>query len=148
MRHLALLGLLPLLFTHSLACAGDAAQVFFDNGELNYVGELGEQANARLFALYDGLKEKPVTLSIRSPGGPTTHGLALGQWVQDHKLDVKVLEYCMSSCANYVFTAGRHKVVSNFAVIGLHGGLSSVSFHFDDATQKCSTRCRRRNARH
>jgi ATP-dependent protease ClpP protease subunit len=136
MRHPALLGVLPLLFTHSLACAGDAAQVFLDNGELNYVGELGEQANARLFALYDGLKEKPATLSIRSPGGPTTHGLALGQWVHDHKLDVKVMEYCMSSCANYVFTAGIHKVVSNFAVIGLHGGLSSASFHFDDATQK------------
>src|SRR5689334_6314296 len=123
MRHLALPAFLPLLFTASLACAADPTQVFVDNGELNYVGVLDEQANARLFALYDGLKDKPATLAIRSPGGPTTHGLALGKWVLDHKLDVKVMEYCMSSCANCVFPAGAHKVVSNFAVIGLHGGL-------------------------
>jgi hypothetical protein len=131
-----LLSLLPLLFTHAPAGAGDPTQVYLDHGELNYVGLLDEQANARLFALYDGLKDKPTTLSIRSEGGPTGHGLALGQWVHDHKLDVKVLEYCMSSCANYVFPAGAHKVVSNFAVIGLHGGLSSASVNFDESTKK------------
>lgn len=136
MRQLALPAFLPLLFTASLVCAADTTQVFADHGELNYVGLLDEQANAKLFALYDSLKDKPTTLAIRSPGGPTTLGLALGQWVRDRKLDVKVLEYCMSSCANYVFPAGAHKVVSNFAVIGLHGGLSSVSFSFDEATQK------------
>jgi ATP-dependent protease ClpP protease subunit len=136
MRHLALTAFLPLLFSASLACAADPTQVFVDHNELNYVGPLDEQANAKLFAFYDSLKDKPTTLSIRSPGGPTTQGLALGKWVQDHKLDVKVLEYCMSSCANYVFPAGAHKVVSNFAVIGLHGGLSSTSFSFDEATKK------------
>jgi len=118
------------------AHAADTTQAFVDRNELQYVGELDDQANARLFALYDGLKDKPTTLSIRSPGGPTGAGLALGQWVRDHKLDVKVLEYCLSSCANYVFPAGIHKVVSNFAVIGLHGGLSSTSFSFDADTQK------------
>ena len=62
--------------------------------------------------------------------------MALGNWVHDHKLDVKVMEYCLSSCANYVFPAGAHKIVSNFAVIGFHGGLSSTSFSFDEATKK------------
>jgi hypothetical protein len=142
MRHPALPGLLPgllpLLFASSLACAADATstQVYLAHGELNYVGQVGEQANAKLFALYDGEKEKPVTLAIRSEGVPTTEGLALGQWVRDHKLEVRVLEYCMSSCANYVFPAGARKVVSNFAVIGLHGGLSSASFKFSESTQK------------
>ncbi|MGO4479661.1 hypothetical protein AB4Z32_25810 [Massilia sp. 2TAF26] len=138
MRHPARSGFLPLLLVSFLACAADATstQVYLDHDELNYVGPLDEQANAKLFALYDSLKEKPARLAIRSEGGPTTQGLALGQWVRDHKLDVKVLEYCMSSCANYVFPAGQHKVVSNFAVIGLHGGLSSTSFNFDEATKK------------
>ena len=116
--------------------AGETPQVYLDNDELNYVGLLDGQANARLFALYDSLEQKPTTLSIRSRGGPTSHGLALGQWVRDHKLDVKVMEYCLSSCANYVFPAGIHKLVSNFAVIGLHGGLSSTSFSFDESSQK------------
>lgn len=127
---------LALLAAHG--AHADTAQVFVDRNELVYFGELDQQANARLFALYDGLKDKPATLSIRSAGGPTGAGLELGQWVRDRKLDVKVMEYCMSSCANYVFPAGIHKVVSNFAVIGLHGGLSSASFslNIDPDTQK------------
>ena len=128
--------MLPLLFISSMARAADTTQVFHDQGELNYVGPLDEQANAKLFALYDSLKDKPDTLAIRSKGGPTTQGMALGQWVHDHKLDIKVLEYCLSSCANYVFPAGAHKVVSNFAVIGLHGGASSASFNYDESTKK------------
>jgi len=120
------------------AHAADTTQVFVDRNELVYFGELDQQANTRLFALYDSLKDKPATLSIRSVGGPTGAGLQLGQWVRDRKLDVKVMEYCMSSCANYVFPAGIHKVVSNFAVIGLHGGLNSTSFslNLDPDTQK------------
>jgi hypothetical protein len=136
MRQLTLPAFVPLLFSASLACAADATQVFHDHGELHYVGPLDEQANAKLFALYDSLTDKPDKLAIRSEGGSTTQGLALGQWVRDHKLDVKVLEYCLSSCANYVFPAGVHKIVSNFAIIGLHGGLSSTSFNYDDATKK------------
>jgi len=136
MRQLSLL--LPMLFNASLACAAEptSTQVFHDHGELHYVGPIDEQANARLFALYDGLQDKPDTLAIRSEGGSTTQGLALGEWVRDHKLDVKVLEYCLSSCANYVFPAGRHKKVSNFAIIGLHGGLGSASFNYDESTKK------------
>lgn len=136
MRHLALPVMLPLLFISSMVCAADTAQVFHDQGELHYVGVLDKQANAKLFALYESLKDKPDILAIRSTGGPTTEGMALGQWVHEHKLDVKVLEYCLSSCANYVFPAGAHKVVSNFAVIGLHGGLSSTSFSYDESTKK------------
>jgi len=118
------------------AGSDEPTQVYVADGELVYVGLLDPQANARLFALYDSLKDKPAVLSIRSRGGTTGYGLALGRWVRDHKLDVKVMEYCMSSCANYVFPAGIHKLVSNFAVIGFHGGLSSKSFQFDAATQK------------
>ena len=118
------------------AHAADTTQVFVDRNELVYVGQLDDRANLRLFALYDGLKEKPVTLSIRSVGGPTGAGLVLGQWVREHKLDIKVMEYCLSSCANYVFPAGIRKIVSNFAVIGLHGGLASTEFSWDAGTQK------------
>lgn len=112
----------------------EETQVYIVSGELNYVGKLSAEANARLFALYDAQESKPTTLSIRSPGGNTELGMALGQWVHLHKLDVKVLEGCYSSCANYVFTAARNKIVSNFAVVGYHGGLSSTSFTPDEET--------------
>jgi hypothetical protein len=123
MRHLHLLCILGLV--PAIAYAGDTTQVYFSEGELNYVGYLDEQANQRLFSLYDGLKEKPATLAIRSRGGDVVHGMALGEWVHAHKLDVKVMEFCLSSCANYVFTAGARKIVSSNAMIGFHGGLGS-----------------------
>jgi hypothetical protein len=113
---------------YGLAQASDAVQVYLSEGELNYVGYLDEDANQRLFALYDELKDKPVTLAIRSRGGDVVTGMALGQWIQAHKLNVKVMEFCLSSCANYVFTAGATKIVSSNAMIGFHGGLSSQEF--------------------
>lgn len=134
MRHAACCLLLALAAS-GVHAADETTQVYLGNGELNYVGLLDEAANKRLFALYDSLAVKPTVLSIRSGGGAVTLGVALGQWVQARRLDVKVLEFCLSSCANYVFPAGRQKVVSNFAVIGYHGGPSSGKFDFDAQTQ-------------
>jgi hypothetical protein len=130
MRQAALLFFTPLLFASAAnANAGESTHAYLSEGELQYVGYLDEDANARLFALYDGLATKPTVLAIRSRGGDVVPGMALGEWVHAHKLDVKVMEFCLSSCANYVFTAGSRKIVSNLAMIGYHGGMSSM--HFD-----------------
>lgn len=111
------------------------AQVFIDNGELNYVGLLSAEANRRAFDLYESARDKPAILAIRSKGGVTDAGIEMGRWVHQRKLTVKVVEYCFSSCANYVFTGATRKVVSNFAVIGYHGGLSSTNFAPDADTE-------------
>lgn len=131
------LTLLCVLASAGIAHAGAEPQThtFIDNGELNYIGNLSQDANRRAFALYDAAVIKPTVLSIRSKGGVTGVGIELGTWVHARKLTVKVMEYCFSSCANYVFTAAPHKVISNFAVIGYHGGLSSTSFDLDDEMQ-------------
>jgi hypothetical protein len=128
MRKDALLCLVPVLLVGAVH-AGESTQAYLSEGELQYVGYLDEDANTRLFALYDSLAVKPTVLSIRSRGGDVVQGMALGEWVHAHKLDVKVMEFCLSSCANYVFTAGALKIVSNLAMIGYHGGMSSM--HFD-----------------
>jgi len=115
----------------------ESTQVYLSNGQLEYVGKLDKAANLRLFALYDALPIKPTVLSVRSPGGEVYTGMQLGNWVRKHKLDVQVLELCFSSCANYVFPAGIHKIVSNFAVIGYHGGPGDPKhLAFDESTQK------------
>ncbi|WP_374582312.1 hypothetical protein [Pseudoduganella sp.] len=126
--------LAAVLYPLQARASDEETHVYLADGELNYVGSLSAEANARLFALYSSQQTKPTTLAIRSPGGNTVVGMELGTWVHENKLDVKVLEGCYSSCANYVFTAGRRKIVSNFAHIGYHGGMSSMSFKFDDAT--------------
>lgn len=136
MRHAAFLVLLSVLASPSARSAPETTQVFLENGQLNYIGGVDADANKRLFALYDSLAVKPTVLSIRSKGGPVKAGIPLGRWVRERGLDIKVMEYCMSSCANYVFPAARRKVVSNFAVIGYHGGPSSGQYGFTDDAQK------------
>ncbi|WP_219137083.1 hypothetical protein [Janthinobacterium sp. UMAB-60] len=115
----------------SVVQAGKTTQIYLDNGELNYVGEISQAGNIELFELFESLDKKPAILSIRSKGGNTDSGIALGTWIHARGLTVKVMEYCFSSCANYVFTAASHKIVSNFAVIGYHGGLGSSHFGLD-----------------
>lgn len=114
-----------LLLAPTLAASAqdvETTQAYVSNGQLEYVGDLDEAANRKLFALYETLSPKPTVLSIRSPGGEVNAGMTLGTWVHDHGIDVRVMEFCLSSCANYVFPAGIKKIVSNFAVIGYHGG--------------------------
>lgn len=115
--------------------AGDT-QVYLYAGELNYVGPLTAEANGKLQALYQQQADKPTVLAIRSGGGDTSAGMALGSWVRERQLTVKVLELCFSSCANYVFTAAPARLVSNFSVVGYHGGVASTRFHPGAAEEK------------
>ena len=125
------------LSSAAMAAGEDTTQVYFSNGQLEYIGPINQQANQRLFALYDSLAAKPAVLSIRSPGGEVNAGMDLGGWVRAHKLNVRVMEFCLSSCANYVFPAGIEKIVSNFAMIGYHGGPGNAGkLTLDDSAQK------------
>jgi hypothetical protein len=63
-------------------------------------------------------------LSITSWGGDVEGGIPLGSWVFDRGLDVEVPEHCFSSCANYVFPAGKHKKLGHHAWVAWHGGIT------------------------
>lgn len=135
MHPLTLSAIAALAFIAAAAHADEVTHVGMENGELVYSGDVTDDANQRLFALYDSLATKPTVLRIQSTGGVVEQGLDLGSWLHANKLDVKVTGYCLSSCANYVFTAGQRKIVGNGALIGFHGGISSAHFALDDASQ-------------
>ncbi|MGK5026107.1 hypothetical protein [Janthinobacterium sp. RB2R34] len=126
MRNLIFSAAMLALSLPAMADGEDTTQVYYSNGQLEYVGPINQAANQQLVTLYDSLADKPDVLSIRSPGGEVNAGMDLGRWVRAHKLNVRVMEFCISSCANYVFPAGIEKIVSNFAMIGYHGGPGEV----------------------
>jgi hypothetical protein len=85
-----------------------------------YQGVLSPEANARvreLLAADGGIQ----WLQITSGGGDVNLGLDLGELVREHGLNVKVVDYCASSCANYVFPAGRRKRLPADSVVIWHG---------------------------
>lgn len=93
-----------------------------------YVGGLTSEANAKAFELYEKSVHKPTTLNITSTGGDIQVGMELGEWLVEKKMHVKVEDYCMSSCANYIFPAGVNKYIGNKALVAYHGGAHSESF--------------------
>ena len=60
-------------------------------------------------------------LRIRCSGGDVDLGMDLAEWVLARGLDVEVDGHCLSSCANYIFPAGRRKVIAPGGVVGWHG---------------------------
>ena len=67
-------------------------------------------------------------LIVTSGGGEIGAGMRLGNWVLDHGLDVEVVQVCASSCANYVFTAGRRKIIDDGAIVLWHGSALQKNF--------------------
>jgi hypothetical protein len=55
-------------------------------------------------------------------------GMDFGEWVYERSLDIIVNDVCLSSCANYVFTAGRRKLILPGGFVAWHGNahLSSL----------------------
>ena len=72
------------------------------------------------------------TIQIRSNGGDTSSSLMMGEWIFDQGLDVVVEDYCFSACANYIFTAGRGKVIKDGSVVGWHGSNLTSEFVAND----------------
>lgn len=110
------------------AMAEQEPSVWLENNVIHYAGELSHQLNERLFELYSANKDTVDSVSIESKGGEINTGLDLGNFIFENKLNIKVPSYCLSSCANYVFTAGHIKYVEEDTVIGFHGGATSTTF--------------------
>lgn len=85
----------------------------------HYEGAISKQANASFFSKLAG--KRIATLSIDSGGGEVEAGIELGTWVYRNNIDVVVAGACLSSCANYVFTAGRNKRITKGSVVAWHG---------------------------
>jgi len=84
-----------------------------------YRGQLTEQGLEALRSAGDD--PRVTTLLIESTGGEVVLGMDFGNWVFDRGLDVVIDRACLSSCANYIFTAGRNKKILPGAVVAWHG---------------------------
>jgi len=111
----------------SLSCGsaqGSETTVNLKENTVIYHGKLSPSANQKLLSILG--KSKVEWLSITSEGGEINHGMDLGDIVHDYDLKLEVNEYCLSSCANYVFSAANHHRISSHAVIGFHGGTTGM----------------------
>lgn len=103
----------------------------------SYRGEIDPEANR---AFFEDVADRPVTaLTITSTGGFVEAAINLGRWVHRNGVDVVVGSHCLSACANYVFPAGRRKVIRPGAVVAWHGSyrhLVETGLWRDDAAAR------------
>lgn len=98
----------------------EIANISITDDILFYDGELNEESVA--LAIDTSQSRQLSQLNIRSYGGEITSAMRFATWIRSKGLDVEINEICFSSCANYIFPAGRMKYVSEKDLIGWHGG--------------------------
>lgn len=108
------------------------AAVSLVDHKIIYKGQLSKADNAKVIALYEAAKIKPTLLEITSGGGQVVLGLDLADFILAKQLDVSVPQFCFSSCANYIFVAGKTKYLGEKAVIGWHGNANSARWRDAD----------------
>jgi hypothetical protein len=98
------------------------------NGELVYSGKINFEHVAEVQQLYENASIKPTTLHIKSSGGGLAAGGKFGDWIHKNGLDVKVTKKCYSTCANYIFPAGKRSLLGKKAKLLWHASFHSTSF--------------------
>lgn len=104
--------------TASVQVVGDAL-VF--NGQIN-------RRSAAEFLRLLRADPKITRLVIGSRGGNVTAALDMALAVHERQLDVEVPVACLSSCANYVFPAGRRKILGRPGAVAWHGNMTHVLY--------------------
>jgi hypothetical protein len=100
----------------------EPAQVRVQGDTVTYTGNFSKASTAAFDAAVAGITRGQVTrLVISSGGGDTVEGRHVGRWVRDMGLVVEVDVICFSSCADYIFPAGRARVIRADAFVGWHG---------------------------
>lgn len=97
----------------------DELKIYISGDKILYSGDISESGYKRVKEL-SGTSIS--TLVINSRGGDIVPGMKLGELVFDKKWNVQVQDYCFSSCANYIFPAGKTKYLSKGSQLGWHGG--------------------------
>lgn len=59
---------------------------------------------------------------MRSGGGDVDVAIDIAEHLLSNNSDFVVWDYCLSSCANYIFMAGEKKYIPEGSFVGWHGG--------------------------
>ena len=104
------------------------ATITVEGSTIIFDGDIEEETYRHFLLAVDDKEDQITAIRINSGGGITDQGMWIGKWIFDHELDVIVDELCFSSCANYIFTAGKNKIIGNDAIVGWHGSEQQDQF--------------------
>ncbi len=93
---------------------------------ITFEGRIDDRTAAEFLRL---LQDPAITrLVITSRGGLVAPALDMAEAIHARGLDVVVPEDCLSSCANYIFPAGRRKTLGWPGAVAWHGNMTHVVY--------------------
>lgn len=102
------------------------AEIAREGTVVTFRGFLTPDNASRLIAELEGTDVQ--RLRVTSGGGYVTAALDIAKRIAELKLDVEVSSLCASSCANYLFVAGRKRHILPGAIVMWHGGADQKDF--------------------
>jgi ATP-dependent protease ClpP protease subunit len=100
----------------------------FRDGTIKYRGYINFAGYQLLQKEYADAASKGIqtTLRIKSKGGDPYAGMMMGRFIKEKKMRLKVRDYCLSACANYLFPAATNKLIEKDAIVGFHQSQSGM----------------------
>jgi hypothetical protein len=96
------------------------------DGVVRFSGSINDRSVSAFIARHGDARVTRVV--VDSPGGDVMSGIRLANWIVDRHADVEVEARCASSCANYLFAAGRRKIIDDRAIVLWHGSILQKDF--------------------
>lgn len=72
--------------------------------------------------------DRPVYIVLHSGGGEVKSGIDMANAILDRQATTIVDGVCASSCANYVFVAGKKRIVNEASLLLYHGGITETNY--------------------
>lgn len=113
--------LAPLLFSFFILSSASISLAEINHNAMSatYDYDISKENNTRFFS---SIKNRKINkLRVNSSGGEVDAAITLARWIHHNKIDIEVMEYCLSSCANYLFPAANHKHILPGAIVAWHG---------------------------
>jgi ClpP class serine protease len=95
---------------------------------LRLIGSINRQ---NIDAVLEKIKNSPNInkLIITSGGGEVSSNIKVAYLLKERAMAIEVVDYCLSSCFNYLFLAASSRTIRPHSVLGFHG-IATTSFPF------------------
>ncbi|MBA3988315.1 hypothetical protein [Aliidiomarina maris] len=103
-----------------------SSSVRITDSELQISGFISEATIEQVRSLTSSYNVERVRVNV-TEGDPLAT-MQLGYFIHRRELDLVVEEYCLSVCANYLFTAARQKYLAPESIVAFSGGALSSSW--------------------
>ena len=99
-----------------------------DKNTLSFEGEITPEEYEAFIPYYDKSINR---LILNSGGGETYAALKIANKLIS-QIDVVIVDgICGSSCANYLFTIGKKKIIKSHSLVGYHGNVTAMMSEWD-----------------